>query len=57
MWVEVYDRYLEKVCELAREKGVEEELQPWIARCARRRLYWARARDRPERLERRRQAG
>lgn len=57
VWVEIYDRYLRKVGELARENALEGELGPWIARCARRRLHWARARDRLQRLEDRRRAG
>lgn len=56
-WLGTYDRYVQKVTELAREENVEDELQHWIDRCARRRRYWARARDRLQRLELRKQAG
>lgn len=50
-WLATYDRYVRKVTELAREENLEDELQPWIDRCSRRRLYWERARDRLRRLE------
>lgn len=57
LWFETYDRYVAKVTELARDEKLEDELQPWIDRCARRRLYWARARDRLQRLEARQGTG
>lgn len=57
LWLGIYDRYVQKVTELARDEDVEGELQHWIERCARRRRYWARTRDRLQRLEARRQAG
>lgn len=50
-WIEVYDEYLQTVREPAREGGLEDELRYWIDRCARRRLYWARARARLKRAE------
>lgn len=54
-WLKVYREYLDNLGKLARESGVESELQSWIERSDRRRSYWARARDRLRRaLERER---
>lgn len=50
-WFGIYDRYVRKVTELARDENLEDELQAWIERCAGRKRYWERARDRLQRLE------
>lgn len=50
-WFGMYDRYVRKVTELARDENLEDELQAWIERCAGRMRYWERARDRLQRLE------
>jgi hypothetical protein len=50
-WLAVYDEYVAKLVELGREYDIEGELQNWIERCARRRDYWARARERLQRQE------
>lgn len=57
LWLGIYDRYVQKVTELARDEEVEDELQHWVDRCARRRRYWAQVRDRLRRLETRDGAG
>lgn len=57
LWLGIYDRYVQKVTELARDEDVEEELRHWIDRCARRRRYWMRTRERLQRLEARKEAG
>lgn len=57
LWLGIYDRYVQKVIELAHEEDIEAEVQHWVERCARRRRYWARARDRLQRRQLREQAG
>jgi hypothetical protein len=53
----LYERYLREVTELAHKEHLEDELQPWIERCTRRKVYWASARDRLQRQKERKRAG
>lgn len=50
-WLGMYDRYVQKVTELAQEENLQDELEDWIDRCTRRRRYWARACDRLRRQQ------
>ena len=56
-WLNVYDEYLQNLAKLARQSDVESELQSWIDRCTRRRVYWAVARDRLQGMKGRKRAG
>ena len=50
-WCAIYDKHWQTLVELGRQYNIESELQGWIERCARRKSYWARARQRLGRLE------